>query len=239
MAKKDEEELLPKHIAFILDGNRRWAKKRMLPAKLGHKAGADTFEKIMKYANHRGIKYATAYVFSTENWKRAEDEISAIMDLLIYYLDDYSEWADLDNIKLRIIGERSRLSEAVQRSIVKVENKTKNNTGLTLLIALNYGGRLEITQAVQKIAEQVKEGKIDPQDITEDMISDNLYTAGIPDPDLMIRTSGELRLSNFLPWQLTYSEFLFVDKYWPDFSEQDLDDAIAEFQKRNRKFGGK
>ena len=240
MAEKEEiEEIIPQHIAFILDGNRRWAKKRMLPTKLGHKAGADNLEKIVKYANRRGVKYATAYVFSTENWKRTEEEVNAIMDLLVYYLDDYFEWCDLEGIKVRVIGDRSRLSDRVNKSIDKVETRTKNNPGLTMFIALNYGGRLEITQAVQKIAEKVKEGSVDPKDITEQMISDNLYTAGVPDPDLMIRTSGEYRLSNFLPWQLTYAEFLFVDKYWPDFSEEDLDEAIKEFSKRNRKFGGK
>ncbi len=233
------EELLPNHIAFIVDGNRRWAKERKLPAKLGHKAGASNVEKIIKYANHRGIKYATCYVFSTENWKRAEEEISAIMALLKYYLDDYSEWAEMDNIKVRVIGDLKRLKPEIQKSIEKIHKRTENNTGLQLQLALNYGGRLELTQAMQKIAKEVKDGNLEPDDITEQTISDNIYTAGIPDPDLMIRTSGEIRLSNFLLWQLAYSEFLFVDKYWPDFSEKDLEDAITEFQKRNRKFGGK
>jgi len=238
MAEKIEE-ILPEHIAFIMDGNRRWAKKRMLPVKVGHKAGADALENLCKYANRRGIKYMTVYAFSTENWKRAEEEVNALMDLLKYYLDDYATWADDDNIRIRIIGDRTRFSDAIQSSIKKVEEGTSDNTGLTVQIALNYGGRLEITQAMQKIAEKVKNGEIEPQDITEEMITDNLYTAGIPDPDLMIRTSGEIRTSNFLPWQLTYSEFLFVDKLWPDFSEKDLDDAIIEYTKRNRKFGGK
>ena len=233
------DENIPKHIALILDGNRRWAKTHKLPIKLGHKKGAETLEKIVKYANKIGIKYVTAYAFSTENWKRSEDEVSALMTLLKYYLDDYSERADMENIKVTIIGEKEGLNSKLQASIERVMKKTENNTGVNFIICLNYGGRLEITRATQKIAQKVKNGEIDIDDIDEEMLSQNMYTANIPDPDLMIRTSGELRTSNFLPWQLVYSEFLFVDKLWTDFSKEDLDDAIQEYQKRNRKFGAK
>lgn len=233
------DENIPKHIALILDGNRRWAKAHKLPIKLGHKKGAETLEKIVKYANKIGIEYVTAYAFSTENWKRSEEEVSALMALLRYYLDDYSERADMENIKVTIIGEKEGLNSKLQASINRVMKKTENNTGVNFIICLNYGGRLEITRAVQKIAQEVKDGKIDISEINEDTISNHLYTANIPDPDLMIRTSGELRTSNFLPWQLVYSEFLFVDKYWPDFNEADLDEAIKVYQKRNRKFGAK
>ena len=233
------EENIPTHIALIMDGNRRWAKEHKLPVKMGHKKGAETLEKLVKYANKIGIKYITAYAFSTENWKRSEEEVSALMSLLRYYLDDYSERADMENIKVTIIGEKEGLNPKLQASIERVMKKTENNTGVNFIICLNYGGRLEITRAVQKIAKQVKEGELDIESINEDTVSKNLYTAGIPDPDLMIRTSGELRTSNFLPWQLTYTEFLFVDKYWPDFNKEDLDEAIEVYQKRNRKFGAK
>lgn len=233
------EENIPTHIALIMDGNRRWAKEHKLPVKMGHKKGAETLEKLVKYANKIGIKYITVYAFSTENWKRSDEEVSALMGLLRYYLDDYSERADMENIKVTIIGEKEGLNPKLQASIERVMKKTENNTGVNFIICLNYGGRLEITQAVKKIAQQVKDGKLDIDTIDEDTVSQNLYTAGIPDPDLMIRTSGELRTSNFLPWQLTYTEFLFVDKYWPDFNKEDLDEAIEVYQKRNRKFGAK
>ena len=234
-----DENNLPKHIAIIMDGNRRWAKAHKMPVKLGHKKGAEAIEKVVKYANKIGIKYMTAYAFSTENWKRSEEEVSALMSLLRYYLDDYSERADMENIKVTIIGEREGLNSKLQASIERVMKKTENNTGINFIICLNYGGRLEITRAVQKIVQEVKDGLINISDIDEDTISNHLYTANVPDPDLMIRTSGELRTSNFLPWQLVYTEFLFVDKYWPDFNESDLDEAIKVYQTRNRKFGAK
>ena len=232
-----EQENLPQHIAIIMDGNRRWAKERGLPVGLGHKEGAKTLEKIVRYANKRGIKYITVYAFSTENWKRAEEEVKTLMTLFQSYLDDYSKRADSENIKVKILGDITALSQGMQKSIINCMERTKNNTGVTFNIALNYGGRDEIVKAVKNIVNQVKENKIDVEDINEKMISDNLYTAGQPDPDLVIRTSGELRLSNFLPWQVVYSELLFVDKNWPDFTEQDLDEAIIEYQKRTRKFG--
>ena len=232
-------ENMPKHIAIIMDGNRRWARERGLEPKQGHKEGAKTLEKIVRYANKIGLKYITVYAFSTENWKRSEDEVGALMILLQRYLDNYSKRADTENIKVKVLGDITRLSEGMQKSIKKCMERTKNNTGVTFNIALNYGGRNEILSAVKKIAYEVKNGNINVEEITEDTISNNLYTAGEPDPDLLIRTSGELRLSNFLLWQLAYTEFLFIDKNWPDFSEEDINEAIEVYQKRNRKFGGK
>lgn len=232
-----EQENLPQHIAIIMDGNRRWAKERGLPVGLGHKEGAKTLEKIVRYANKRGIKYITVYAFSTENWKRAEEEVKTLMTLFQSYLDDYSKRADSENIKVKVLGDITALSQGMQKSIINCMERTKNNTGITFNIALNYGGRDEIVRAVKKIAQKVEYKELKVEDINEDMISQNLYTAGEPDPDLVIRTSGEIRLSNFLPWQVVYSEFLFVDKNWPDFSEADLDEAIIEYQKRTRKFG--
>ncbi len=234
-----EQENLPKHIAIIMDGNRRWAKSKRLPVALGHKEGAKTLEKTVRYAKKLGIKYITVYAFSTENWKRTADEVSALMNLMQSYLDDYSKRADSENIKINFLGSRQELSSKMQNSIDKCIERTRNNTGITFNIALNYGGRNEIVKAVKDIAEKVKDDKISIDDITEQMVSDNLYTQGQPDPDLLIRTSGEIRLSNFLPWQLVYTEFVFIEKNWPDFNEKDLDEAIEIYQKRNRKFGAK
>lgn len=234
-----DQENLPKHIAIIMDGNRRWAKSKGMPVSFGHKEGAKTLEKIVRYANKIGIKHITVYAFSTENWKRTTEEVTALMNLFQSYLDDYSKRADSENIKVKIIGNRQGLSEKMQKSIDKCMDRTKDNTGIVFNIALNYGGRDEITQAVKKIAQKVANKEIEIEEITEQMISNNLYTVNQPDPDLLIRTSGEIRLSNFLPWQLAYTEFLFIDKNWPDFNEKDLDDAIKMYQKRNRKFGAK
>mgnify|MGYP004441986627 FL=1 len=220
-----------------MDGNRRWAKAQGKPASFGHKAGAKTLEKIVRYANKIGLEYITVYAFSTENWKRAEEEVNALMMLLQSYLDDYSKRADSENIKVKILGDITALSQGMQKSIIKCMERTKNNTGVTFNIALNYGGRDEIVKAVQNIAKQAKNNQLEVDEINEKTISDNLYTMGQPDPDLVIRTSGEQRLSNFLPWQVVYAEFLFVEKNWPDFTEQDLDNAIIEYQKRTRKFG--
>ncbi len=232
-----EDNTLPKHIAFILDGNRRWAKAQGKPASFGHKKGADTLEKIVRYANKIGIKYLTAYVFSTENWKRTTEEVSAIMTILQNYLDDFGKRADLENIKINIIGNPNKLSDKMQKSIQNCMERTKNNTGIVFNIALNYGGRDEIVRAVRKIAEKVQNNEILPEEITENTVQENLYTKDQPDPDLVIRTSGEERISNFLLWQIAYSELLFVQKNWPDFNEEDLDKAIIEYKKRTRKFG--
>ena len=231
------KENMPKHIAIIMDGNRRWAKAKGKPASFGHKEGAKTLEKIVRYSNKIGLEHITVYAFSTENWKRAEEEVKALMTLLQNYLDDYAKRADTENIKVKILGDISALSSGMQKSIKNCMERTKNNTGVTFNIALNYGGRDELIKAIKQISKEVKDGKLEIDQITEETISNNLYTKGQPDPDLLIRTSGELRLSNFLPWQLVYSEFLFIDKNWPDFEEEDLDKAIIEYQKRTRKFG--
>ena len=233
------DELLPKHIAIIMDGNRRWAKQRNLPVKLGHKEGAETLKKVVRYANKRGIEYITVYAFSTENWKREKEEVDSLMSLLEYYLDQFSKEADSENIVIKVIGRRNELSEKLVKKIDEVVEGTKNNTGIIFTIALNYGGRDELVNAIRNLVEDTKNNKINVNDINEELISNYLYTKNMPDPDLMIRTSGELRTSNFLPWQLVYSEFLFLDKLWPDFSEKDLEDAIKVFSKRNRKFGAK
>lgn len=234
-----DKENMPKHIAIIMDGNRRWAKEQGLDYRKGHQAGADTIEKIVTYANEIGLKYLTVYAFSTENWKRTEEEVGALMLLFNKFLDKYIKIADTKNVKIKFIGDRTALSKSLSDKMAKAEERTKNNSGLLFSVGLNYGGRDEIIHAVKNISEDVKNGKIKSEDITTDLFSNYLYTAGMPDPDLVIRTSGEMRTSNFLPWQIVYSEFLFLDKYWPDFSEEDLDNAIEAYQKRNRKFGAK
>ena len=235
----ENEMNMPNHIAIIMDGNRRWAKKNNLDVRLGHKKGAETLENIVKYCNRIGIKYLTVYAFSTENWKRSKEEVGALMKLLQAYLENFMKRSDASNVKIQIIGDRSNLSLPIKKGIEAVENKTKNNTGTVLNIAFNYGGRDEIVKAVKNIALNIKNKNIDIEDINEELISNNLYTKNIPDPDLMIRTSGEQRTSNFLPWQLVYSEFYFSEKYWPEFTSEDMDKAIEEYNRRNRKFGGK
>ncbi len=232
-----EELNLPVHIAIIMDGNRRWARKRNMPVKLGHRQGAETLKKIVRHANKIGLKYITVYAFSTENWKRTEEEVNALMTLLQNYLDDFAKEADTENIVIRVLGDRAALSDKLNESIDRTIKRTENNTGTIFNIALNYGGRDEIVHAMRKIATMVKDGKVQPEDIDEKLVSENLYTEDIPDPDLLIRTSGELRLSGFLPWQSVYSEFYFIDKLWPDFSPEDLDEAIRVFNNRKRRIG--
>jgi len=228
---------LPEHIAIIMDGNRRWAKKNNLNTAQGHKEGAENLKRISKFANKIGIKYLTVYAFSTENWKRSEEEVGAIMKLLKFYILDFFKSYD-ENIKVNVIGRIGDLPKDLQKEIRSVEEKTKNNTGLVLNIAFNYGGRDEIVTAVKTITQKVLDGKLKIDDITENEISNSLYTAGQPDPDLLIRTSGEERISNFLPWQISYSEFVFTDKYWPEYSNSDLLESIQIYQKRTRRFGG-
>ena len=232
-------ENLPKHIAIILDGNRRWAKARGLTTKEGHTEGFDNLERIAKYADEIEIKYLTVYAFSTENWKRSQEEVSWLMNIFKTNIDRYLQRLDNGNIKIRIIGEKSNVPKELVPRIEKIMKKTENNQGMVLNIAFNYGGRAELVNATKQIAQKVKDGTINLEDITEQMISDNLYTAGQPDPDLLIRTSHELRTSNFLPWQLTYTEFYFPEKNWPEFTNEDLIEAIKVYQGRNRRFGAR
>ncbi len=229
---------LPTHIGVIMDGNGRWAKKRGLPRSAGHQAGADALKKIVTECNNMGVKYITVYAFSTENWKRPKDEVDFLMNLLLSYLRDSEKTLAKENVRIRAIGGREELTEEIREQIKKTEEFTKNNTGIVMNIALNYGAREELVMATKKIAEDVKAGKITTSDITSDMISENLYTGGQPDPDLIIRTSNELRLSNFMMWQASYSEFYFTKTLWPDFSIKDLHNAILEYQNRNRRYGG-
>ncbi|MBQ7793709.1 MAG: isoprenyl transferase [Clostridia bacterium] len=231
-------ENLPKHIGVIMDGNGRWAKKRGLPRSAGHKAGADSLKKIVTACNKMGIRYITVYAFSTENWSRPKEEVDYLMNLLLGYLRDAENTLAGENVVIRAIGSRAELSEEIQEQIIKTEAFTANNTGIVMNIALNYGAREELTTAVRGIADDVQKGEITVGDISPELISSRLYTGGQPDPDLLIRTSGEIRLSNFMLWQLAYSEMYFTDKLWPDFTVRDLEDAIIEYQRRNRRFGG-
>ena len=228
---------LPKHIAIIMDGNRRWAREKGKDAKFGHKNGADNLDKLAHFANDIGLKYMTVYAFSTENWKRAEEEVGALMVILGNYLDYFSDKAETENIKINILGDINRVDKKLQKKILDAVEKTKNNTGLILNIAFNYGGRNEIVYAMKNVAKLIENKTITIDDIDEKLISRNLYTKEQPDPDLVIRTGGELRISNFLPWQSVYSELYFTNKYWPDFKNEDLLEAIAQYQKRNRRFG--
>ncbi|MBR1599025.1 MAG: isoprenyl transferase [Lachnospiraceae bacterium] len=229
---------VPKHVAIILDGNGRWAKKRNMPRNYGHVQGSKTVEQIIEDGYNMGIEYITVYAFSTENWKRSKDEVDALMKLLAKYLIDCIERSTKNNMKVRVIGDKTGLDKKLADKINELEEATKNATGLKFTIAINYGGRDEIRRAVKSIALDVKAGTVSPDDITEELINDRLDTAGLPDPDLLIRTSGEERLSNFLPWQLAYTEFYFTDVLWPDFSKEDLLTAIRYYNGRERRFGG-
>lgn len=230
---------IPLHVAIVMDGNGRWAQRRKLPRLAGHNAGMKAMKEIVKASGSIGVKHLTVYAFSTENWKRSKEEINGIFKLLIIYVE--KELAELheNNVKVKILGDYHRLPEEAVNSLERTLEMTKNNTGLQFNIALNYGGRDDILYAIKKVATQVEEGKIQAEDITETMISDNLYTAGVPDPDLVIRTSGEKRLSNFLLWQCAYSEFVFTDVLWPDFTRIDFEKAIKEYQLRKRRYGGR
>ncbi|MFQ8599634.1 MAG: isoprenyl transferase [Oscillospiraceae bacterium] len=229
--------VLPNHIGVIMDGNGRWAKKRGLPRRMGHSKGAKTFKEICRYCNKIGIKYLTAYAFSTENWKRPREEVDAIMELLKEYLQDAHNYKD-ENIKTRFIGDRSALSDELVRLMEDAERESADATGMTLNIAINYGGRDEIVRAARSLAEQVKSGSLQPFEIDEAMLSSQMYTAGQDDPDLIIRPSGEYRTSNFLLWQSAYAEYIFMDILWPDFTPRQLERALAEYAGRNRRFGG-
>lgn len=236
LAKPDFDNL-PQHIGFIMDGNGRWAKRRGLPRSAGHRAGAKTFRDMVRYCKDIGIKNMTVYAFSTENWKRPKEEVEAIMDLLRSYLKDAFDHRE-EEVRCLILGDTAPLAPDIVALIKKLEDESRDCKQMTLNIALNYGGRAEITHAVRELAGQVRRGELAPGEITEDTISAHLYTAGQPDPDLIIRPSGEYRTSNFLLWQSAYSELVFMDVLWPDFTRRDLDRAILEYQNRDRRFGG-
>ena len=229
---------IPTHVAIILDGNGRWAKAKGMPRNYGHTAGARNVETVCQAAHDLGVKYVTMYAFSTENWNRPEGEVEALMKLLESYLKNCIKTADKNNMRVRVIGDTTRLSERFQERIRELEAASAKNDGLNLQIAINYGSRVEMTRAMRRMSEDVAAGKRKPEEITESVFEEYLDTAGIPDPDLLIRTSGELRLSNFLLWQLAYSEFYFTDVPWPDFHKEELERAIEAYNKRDRRFGG-
>ncbi|MCJ7835693.1 isoprenyl transferase [Cuneatibacter sp. NSJ-177] len=234
-----EDLRVPNHVAIILDGNGRWAKAHGLPRKLGHKAGCENLEQIVEDAARLGIGYLTVYGFSTENWKRSADEVGALMQLFRYYMRKLLKVAMANNVRVKMIGEESRFDDDIIDGIDTLVRETRNNTGMTFVIAVNYGGRDEITRGVRRLAKDVAAGSLNPDAITEETIQSYLDTAEIPDPDLMIRTSGEQRLSNYLMWQMAYTELYFTDVYWPDFHKEDLVRAIEIYNERDRRFGGR
>jgi undecaprenyl diphosphate synthase len=229
---------IPKHIAIIMDGNGRWAKERGLPRTAGHKAGVDRVEEIIRASSELGIKVLTVFAFSNENWARPKKEVGILMGFLDNFLDKKIMELDKNNVKIKFIGRKKPVPDYILNKIDKAEKKTENNTGLTFVLALNYGGRQEIVDAAKKFAQAVGSGEESMEGLDEDKFEKYLYTAGLPDPDLLIRTSGEMRISNFLLWQLSYAEFHFIKKYWPDFKKKDLETAIEEYNKRERRFGG-
>lgn len=241
--KKDKDEViglpenLPQHVGFIMDGNGRWAKKRGLPRTFGHREGAKNFKKIVRYCKDIGLKNISFYAFSTENWQRPKEEVETIMDLFREYIVDVRKHLS-ENTRMIFLGDKSVFDDDLREKMIKLEQDTAHYTEMNLLMAVNYGGRDEIAHAARLLAQQVKDGTLDPSDITEDSISANLYTKGIPDVDLVIRPSGELRLSNYLIWQCAYAEYYFTDILWPDFTPEELDKAIIDFDGRHRRFGG-
>ena len=235
MERQLDKTRIPEHIAIIMDGNGRWATERGKKRSYGHQAGVDAVRRITAECTRLGVKFLTLYTFSTENWNRPEDEIAALMGLVLDSLED--ETFMKNNVRFRVVGNTERLSEKVQEKLRYTENLTKGNTNMTMVVALSYSSRWEITNAAKRIAQEVKDGKLDINDITEDVFNDNLVTNFMPDPELLIRTGGELRISNYLLWQIAYSELYFCDTYWPDFSEQDLHNAIFDYQQRQRRFG--
>lgn len=241
---KDNDEInidmnnIPQHVAIIMDGNGRWAKERNLPRTMGHKAGVETIRRIIKEADRLGIKYMTLYAFSTENWKRPKEEVGALMKLLVQYLKQEIDELDRNGVVINAIGDISRLPKECVEEIERAKERTKNNKGIVMNVALNYGGRDEIIKAIKEIAKEYKDEKIDIDSIDDKLVNSYLYTAGMPDPDIIIRPSGEQRLSNFLLWQCAYSEFWYSDINWPDFKECDLQRAIYDYQNRDRRFGG-
>ncbi len=230
-------EILPEHIGFIMDGNGRWAKKRGMPRSFGHREGAKTFRTIVRYCKDIGIKNISFYAFSTENWKRSPEEVGALMNLFRDYLDDMRNFIS-EKTRIVFLGDKSAFADDIREKMEKLEADFAKFDEMTLLMAVNYGGRDDITHAAKLLAERVAKGEIKPEDITEQSVSDNLYTAGYPDVDLLIRPSGEQRISNFLIWQSAYAEFYYTDILWPDFTPQELDKALIEYAHRNRRFGG-
>lgn len=230
-------ENLPQHIGFIMDGNGRWATKRGMPRKFGHREGAKNFHDITRYCRSIGIRNISFYVFSTENWKRPQEEVDAIMNLLWEYLNDCDEYLEQE-VRMIFIGDKSRLPERISKRMVELEQDSAKYDKMNLILAINYGGRDELKHAAQLIAQEVKNGKLEAADITEQTIADHLYTAGLPDVDLLIRPSGELRLSNFLIWQCAYAEYYFTNVLWPDFNREELNKALVDFSTRGRRFGG-
>ena len=238
MDKMNENMVIPEHVAIILDGNGRWAKKRGLPRSMGHKEGCVVVEKTVEDAARLGIKYLSVYGFSTENWKRTSDEVGALMQLFRYYMVRLLKIAKANNVRVKMIGDRNRFDQDIIEGIGRLVEQTKDNTGLTFVIAVNYGGRDEIIRATRNIMKDSAGGKLLPEDMTEEVFASYLDTEGIPDPDLLIRTSGELRLSNYLLWQLAYTELYVTDCYWPDFNMDEMKKAIAAYNSRERRFGG-
>ena len=228
---------IPKHIGIIMDGNGRWAKKRMLPRNMGHKKGAEVFQDITRYCNQLGLEAVTFYAFSTENWKRPQEEVDGLMKLFKQYLIDAFDY-EKENNRVIFLGDKSAFNKELRDLMTEIEEKTADRTGMILNLALNYGSRNEIVNACRQIAQKVKDGEINIDDITENNFSDYLYTKNQPDPDFILRPSGEKRISNFLLWQCAYSEFIYMDVLWPDFTRKNLDEAITEFNRRNRRFGG-
>lgn len=229
---------IPKHIAIIMDGNGRWAQKRLLPRQAGHRAGIEALRRSIEMADELGVAVLTVYAFSTENWKRPQDEVGFLMSLVLEYMEAELAALDRKNVKIRILGDLDRFEPRIRAELENAVAATARNTGLVLNIALNYGGRAELLGAAQTIAQAVAAGTLQPDAITEETIQSCLYTAGLPDPDLMIRTAGEMRISNFLLWQLAYSEIWITDTLWPDFGREQLLQAIADYQQRDRRFGG-
>ena len=234
----DEQMVIPQHVALILDGNGRWAKKRGLPRTMGHKEGCVTVEKTVEIAARMGIRYLTVYGFSTENWKRSSDEVGALMQLFRFYMVRLLKIASANNVRVKMIGVRTRFARDIIEGINRLESETKDNTGLTFVIAVNYGGRDEIRRAAKRLAQDCATGKVDADQIDEATFASYLDTADMPDPDLLIRTSGELRLSNYLLWQLAYTEIVVTDCLWPDFNKEELEKAIVQYNRRERRFGG-
>jgi len=232
------EQMVPRHIAIIMDGNGRWAKKRGLPRTMGHKAGAEAFRRTANYCRTLGVEYLTVYAFSTENWKRSEEEVSGIMKLLARYLEEALMDMEKNHVRFKFFGDLTRLDPALQKLCRDAQSRSAQFHEVQVNFCLNYGGRDEIVKATQAFARDVADGKRQPEELTEELLSSYLYSADVPDPELIIRPSGEMRTSNFLLWQSAYSEYVFLNVLWPDFQPKDLDQAIEEYNQRNRRFGG-